>query len=105
MICIVRTFGAPVIEAAGKRARNISASEAAFPRPPGEVICQHRGIRLHVEGGNYVYASRRAMRPRSLRTMSTIMAFSARSLTDAANAAHAATSAAWVSPRGGALHG
>ena len=85
MIPIVRTFGAPVIDPLGKSARKTSGTPA-----PGsssavtvDVSCQTVSKR----SGSNTLAHRtvpgRAMRPRSLRRRSTIIAFSARSFADA----------------------
>ena len=85
MIPIVRTFGAPVIDPLGKSARKTSGTPV-----PGSSSAVTVDVSCHTvskRSGSNTLAHRtvpgRAMRPRSLRSRSTIIAFSARSFTEA----------------------
>ena len=82
---MVRIFGAPVTEAKGKRAAMISATDAPVLASTVEVIWNTVGWRSTSNLPVTVTVPFRATRPTSLRTMSTIMAFSARSFSDSAN--------------------
>ncbi|VTU21677.1 hypothetical protein E5CHR_01235 [Variovorax sp. PBL-E5] len=95
------TLGAPVTEPQGNSAANTSASvqPARVRASTSEVIC-------HTLGSASVWNRRgtrtekgSAMRDMSLRSKSTIITFSARSLADARNPAAAAASASAVAPR------
>ena len=85
MILIVRTFGAPVIEPLGKSARNTSARPVSgrSRAVTVDVSCQTVSNRSGSNTLDHRTVPGRAMRPRSLRSRSTIIAFSARSFTDA----------------------
>ena len=78
MICMVRTLGAPVTEAHGKRARKISLSGASVSACTVEVIWKSVRYRSTSKSCGASTLPVRAMRPRSFRIMSTIMTFSAR---------------------------
>ena len=86
MISIVLTFGAPVIEAGGNRARKMSLRLALVLASMMEVICHTVGYfsTLNRRGTSTLPGS--ATRPKSLRTISTIMTFSARSFSEARSA-------------------
>jgi hypothetical protein len=94
MISMARAFGAPVIDAGGNRARMMPATGAWVRPVTVEVICHTVGWRSTAkrEGTRTLPAS--AMRPMSLRTMSTIITFSARFFSHACRRA-AASSSAW----------
>ncbi len=102
MIPIVRTFGAPVIDPLGKSARKTSGTPV-----PGSRSAVTVDVSCHTvskRSGSNTLAHRtvpgRAMRPRSLRSRSTIIAFSARSFTDAVRRSRVASSSASQRPRG-----
>ena len=82
-------FGAPVTEPGGKLARSRSASPASGRSVPAtvETRCHTPGAgRGSVSAGTRIEPYSHT-RPRSLRMRSTIITFSARSLTEAASAA------------------
>jgi hypothetical protein len=102
MIPIVRTFGAPVIEPLGKSARKTSGIPV-----PGSRSAVTVDVSCHTvskRSGSNTLAQRtvpgRAMRPRSFRSRSTIIAFSARSFTEAVRRSRMASSSASQRPRG-----
>ena len=99
---MARTLGAPVTEPHGNSAANTPASVV-----PGRVCASTSDVICHTLGSAWVWNSAgtrtlcgRAMRERSLRSRSTIITFSARSLGDARSAAALAASCAGVAPRG-----
>ena len=79
MIRIVATFGAPVTEPLGKSARNTSSrlARGASCARMEEVSCQTVSNRSARNTSDQVTEPSRATRPRSLRSRSTIIAFSA----------------------------
>jgi hypothetical protein len=101
IICMARTLGAPVTEPQGNSAANTSES-----RMPARVRACTSDVICHTVGRPSVWNSAGtrtlcgwAMRERSLRSRSTIMTFSARSLGDARRWAAWAASSAGVAPR------
>ena len=96
---MVRTFGAPVIEAQGKSAARISGTARWVRASTVEVICSTVGYRSTSNRRGVETDPGTATRPRSLRTMSTIIRFSARFLGDAPSQRHCAASASVVGPR------
>ena len=101
MSCIARTLGAPVTEPHGNKAANTSGS-----RRPVRVRACTSDVICHTVGSAWVWNSSgtrtvcgSAMRERSLRSRSTIITFSARSLGDARRRSAAAASSAGVAPR------
>ena len=102
MIPIVRTFGAPVIDPLGKSARKTSGTPV--PSSSSAVTVDVSCHTVSKRSGSNTLAHRtvpgRAMRPRSLRRRSTIIAFSARSFTDAVSRSRSASSSAGQRPRG-----
>ena len=99
---IVETFGAPVTDPHGKSARNTSTREASPRRSAAtvDVSCHTVSYRSAEKTSVQVTLPARANRPRSLRSRSTIMAFSARSFTDPCNVARISSSSASQRPRG-----
>ena len=101
MISIARIFGAPVIDPPGKVARSTSPAacrDAARPRPS-----RRGGARsAALDSQSRVTATEpyRHTRPRSLRSRSTIITFSARSFALARSSAASAASSLGVAPRG-----
>ena len=98
---MARTLGAPVTEPHGNSAPNTSASVV-----PTRVLACTSEVICHTLGSAWVWnkAGTRtlkgwAMRDKSLRSKSTIMTFSARSLGEARSVAAWAASSAGVSPR------
>jgi hypothetical protein len=91
MICMARTFGAPVTDPGGNVARSRSES-----RTPGATRATTSDTRCHTAWRSirFIAGTRTEpgtlTRPRSLRIRSTIMVFSARSLPDAASSSPAA---------------
>ncbi len=102
MILVVRTFGAPVTDPLGNRARNVSSSVISGRRSPSivEVSCQTVSKRSASSIRSTSTEPVRQMRPRSLRSRSTIIAFSARSFEDATRRAAISSSSAGQRPRG-----
>jgi hypothetical protein len=82
MICIERILGAPVMEAAGKSARTIATKEADVSPVTVEVIWNNVGYFSRSKAESTRTLPQRAIRPMSFRTMSTTIAFSARSFTE-----------------------
>ena len=93
MISIVFTFGAPVIEAGGKIAWNMSLRLAEVLASMVEVICHTVGYFSTANRCGTVTLPATATRPRSWRTMSTIITFSARSFSEV----RSASACAWSS--------
>ncbi len=91
---IAASFGAPVTEPHGKSAANTSASPAPGRGRPVtvEVSCHTVGSRCSSNSRSTVTVPGSQTRPRSLRSRSTIIRFSARSLA-LANSASAGSSA------------
>ena len=102
MIPIVETFGAPVTEPQGNSARKTSTSEASERRSPAtpEVSCQTVSKRSGAKTSPQVTVPSCATRPRSLRSRSTIIAFSARSFTEPSSRRLISSSSASHRPRG-----
>ena len=102
MIRIVRTFGAPVIEPLGKSARNTSARPVSgrIRAVTVDVSCQTVSNRSGSNTLDHRTVPGAAIRPRSLRSRSTIIAFSARSFTDAVSRSRIASSSSSQRPRG-----
>ena len=73
MISIVLTFGAPVIEAGGNRARNVSVRLALVLASMVEVICHTVGYFSTVNRRDTLTLPISATRPKSFLTMSTII--------------------------------
>ena len=99
MICIVLALGAPVIDAQGNIAAKISARPAVLAALTQEVICQRVGYRWTRNKSLTCTLPARAIRPRSFRIMSTIMAFSARFFAEDANSTARARSSSYQRPR------
>ena len=102
MISIALILGAPVIEPPGKAARRIAPGVA-----PGRGVARTVEVRWCTDGkrsGAIISSTETlpisAMRPRSLRSRSTIMMCSARSLGLAASSAASASSRSGAAPRG-----
>ena len=100
-ICMARTLGAPVTEPQGNSAANTSARQI-----PGRVRARTSDVICHTVGSGVVSNNRgtctlcgRAMRERSLRSRSTIITFSARSLGAVRRRAAWAASSSGVAPR------
>ena len=102
IIRMALTLGAPVTDPQGNNAANTSASEQAarVRASTSEVIC-------HTVDSASVWNKRgtrtlngSAMRDKSLRSRSTIITFSARSLADVRRASACAVSSSGVAPRG-----
>jgi hypothetical protein len=102
MIRIVATFGAPVTDPLGNRHAKTRASEVPGSRsaPIVEVSCHTVSYRSASNIAETSTLPGTAIRPRSLRRRSTIIAFSARSFGDATRPAAAASSSAGHRPRG-----
>ena len=87
-----RIFGVPVTDAGGK----VASRSAVLPTSSGrsaatvDTRCHTPGAPTTVSRSGTVTAPTRATRPRSLRTRSTIITFSATSLVDAARSAGSA---------------
>ena len=81
---MVDTLGAPVIEAQGNNALKTSVKEVPGTGSAStvEVSCQTVSYFSVVKRAGTLTVPTRAIRPRSLRTMSTIMRFSARSFSE-----------------------
>src|SRR5664279_3264701 len=88
MISIVLTFGAPVTDAGGKRARNVSLRLAVALALMVEVICHTVGYFSTVNKRGTLTLPGSATRPKSFRTISTIITFSARSFSEAVSYTH-----------------
>ncbi|MCY1235608.1 hypothetical protein D9M72_482310 [compost metagenome] len=104
MICMVRRLGAPVIEPHGNSAA-ISAPKRVPDRAVAvtvEVICSTAPNGCTAKRSGTATLPGCAMRPRSLRSRSTIITFSARFLASAASAA-AACASRTASPERGAV--
>lgn len=99
MIPVVRTLGAPVTDAGGKRAPKMPAMLAAVWQLTVLVICQTVGYCSTEKSPSTVTLPASAMRPRSLRTMSVTMTFSARSLGEARSSRASRRSSARHNPR------
>ncbi len=97
---MVRILGAPVTDADGNVAANTSASGAVERAVTEEVICQTLGYRSSVKSAGTWTDPTSATRPRSLRTMSTIITFSARSFGERPRSSRARRSSSIVRPRG-----
>ena len=102
MIPMVATFGAPVTLPDGNNARKTSASAApgASSAATVEVNCQTVSNRSVSNTSAHVTEPSRAMRPTSLRSRSTIIAFSARSFAEPRRRSRLASSSASHRPRG-----
>ncbi len=98
---IVATFGAPVIEALGNSASKTDRSEVlgAVRAVTVEVSCQTVSYFSALNRTGVSTDPTTATLPRSLRTMSTIITFSARSFSDANNASRCSSSSAVSNPR------
>ena len=99
MICIVPTLGAPVTDADGNSAARISSRGAVVRAVTEEVICQTFEYGSSVNSAGTSTLPNAATRPRSFRTMSTTITFSARSFADRARSSACARSSATVRPR------
>ncbi len=101
MSCIVRTLGAPVTDPQGNSARNTSTSDVAVSSSADtvEVSCHTVSYRSRSNTSLQVTEPVRATRPMSLRSRSTIIAFSARSFTEPRRPAATASSSADQRPR------
>ena len=100
MICMARRLGAPVIEAGGNRAVKISATGASVSAVTVEVNCHSVGYFSRAQTAGVRTVPGRAIRPRSLRAMSTIIKFSACSFSETVRAAACARSWSALRPRG-----
>ncbi len=94
MSCMVWCFGAPVIEPQGKRARNTAGTSMPGKGSAStvEVICHKAPWACTWKSCGTRTLPTRAKRPRSLRSKSVIMRFSARFFGSPANQAAAAAS-------------
>ncbi len=102
MISMVRSFGAPVIEPPGKQARTASitlTSARSCPRIVETSWCTVSYVSVTMSLGTCTLPTSQT-RPRSLRTRSTIMRFSARVLSLSVSSALSRSSSAGVRPRG-----
>ena len=102
MISIVRSFGAPVIEPPGKQARTQSTASVPSRIRPSTVDtswCTVAYVSVAISRGTRTVPVRHT-RPRSLRSRSTIIRFSARVLGSAASASRSRASSSGRSPRG-----
>ena len=107
MICIVRTLGAPVTDPHGNSARSTSAVLRPGSRRAVtvDVICHTVSYRSVWKRAGTRTDPGRAILPRSLRSRSTIIAFSARSLTEARRLRGGRVVLGHpAAPRGGTLH-
>ncbi len=95
----VRIFGAPVIDAHGKRAAKMSAGSLAQRARIVDVICQSVGCRSTSNSASTRTPPKSATRPRSLRIMSTIIRFSARFFSECCSHAARDLSSSSVRPR------
>jgi hypothetical protein len=102
MIAIVETFGAPVTEPLGNRARKTSvrAIPGLSVPPIAEVSCQTVSYRSAWNRSRHSTPPGMAIRPRSLRSRSTIIAFSARSFAEAQSRRATSSSSSSHRPRG-----
>src|SRR4030067_220269 len=100
MISMVRAVGAPVIEAAGKRDFKISLKLALVSPTTVETICQTVGYFSMENKSGTCTLPTRAIFPMSLRTMSTIITFSAWFFSEACSQANQSSSSSRVRPRG-----
>ena len=91
-------------EADGCKAAKISSSDAGERAVTSDVICQTFGYRSTVNSSGTSTLPTSAIRPRSFRTMSTIITFSARCLADACSVAPAAVLRQRPAAPGRALH-
>ncbi len=84
MISVVRGLGAPVTDPEGNSATKISSSptSSGTSAEMREVSCQTVSYRSSANSSSTSTVPKRAILPRSLRSRSTIMRFSARSLSD-----------------------
>ena len=98
----MRTFGAPVTLPQGNSARKTSTRPVLVSRSAEivEVSCHTVSKRSASKTSDQTTEPSRAILPRSLRRRSTIIAFSARSLTEPRRAARIAWSSASQRPRG-----
>ena len=102
MMSIVRNFGAPVIDPGGKAARTHSTGETSARRRPRTVETSWWRVwyvSTCISFGTETLPSSLTA-PRSLRSRSTIMRFSARVFSLVASVARIRSSSAAVSPRG-----
>ncbi|GIU98707.1 MAG: hypothetical protein KatS3mg014_0323 [Actinomycetota bacterium] len=99
---MVETFGAPVTEPLGNRARKIPTRSTSGRSSAVivEVSCQTVSYRSTRNSWSQATPPGTEIRPRSLRRRSTIIAFSARSLAEAASRRAASSSSSSHRPRG-----
>ncbi len=100
MMPMVAALGAPVMDAGGNRAAKISAKGRLVCAATLEVICQTVACFSTANNSQGLTLPGQATRPRSLRTMSVIITFSARSLALRTNSSAKRRSSAKVIPRG-----
>ena len=102
MIRIVDTLGAPVTDPLGNSAAKMSPSPISGRRSAltVDVSCQTVSYRSAANTSLHVTEPLRATRPMSLRSRSTIIAFSARSFTDPSSPERIDSSSASHRPRG-----
>jgi hypothetical protein len=102
MISMLRTLGAPVTEPLGNSAATTSASPAPSRSSDVtvDVSCHTVSYRSAAKTSSQRTVPGRDTRPRSLRSRSTIIAFSARSFAEAVSAAAFASSSSNHRPRG-----
>ena len=102
MTFIAASFGAPVTEPGGNRARTISPSPTPDRRSAAtsETRCQTPACGRTSARASTFTEPKRATRPRSLRTRSTIITFSARSLVEEASSSRSARDSASSAGRG-----
>ena len=96
---IVLTFGAPVMDAHGNSAENISTTDAFVFAFTVDVIWKRVGYFSMVNNSGTWTLPTSAMRPMSLRIISTIITFSARFLFDARSHSEMVLSSLVVRPR------
>ncbi len=101
MIAIVDTLGAPVIDAHGNSASNTSFKDVPTVGSAStvEVNCQTVSYFSVVNKAGTLTVPTLEIRPRSLRTISTIIRFSARSFSEDSSRARSPSSAASMRPR------
>ena len=101
MISIVRTFGAPVTDPHGNVAAKMSnrLTSGRVSAATVEVICQTVSSRSTSNSRSTWTLPNRATRPRSLRSRSTIITFSARSLPEDSSRSRSRESSCSQRPR------